>query len=896
MKKLTTSDWLEELTCSKHGLSKAFQNIVLQDKEKAFNLPGDPIQYPPELSWKTNHLVLNLDVDLDKKMVKGSVTHDILILKDDISTFFFDSIGNEIQNVTLLNGTEKSLDFFITDEGLTVMTDKPLKKGKKIKLKIEYERSNPPAGLYFISPDKKHPNKPKQLWSQNQDEDAKFWIPCHDHPHVKFTYEGIFTVKQGLLALSNGLLVEKKEQAKKTIYHWRMDQPLPTYLITLVVGTFTRLELEKYGNTVVDFYVTPGREDEGKRSFERTTEMIKTFSKKLGVDFPYPRYTQVAVTDFIFGGMENTTATTQTDRTLHDERAAIDFKSDGLVSHELAHQWFGDFLTCKQWSHAWLNESFATYMSAIWTEASEGEDEFLYEVYQDQESYFAEDKTYRRPIVHNRFEMPIDLFDRHLYPGGACRLHMLRRLLGEKDWWKALQVYLTRNAHGVVETVDLQRAIEEVTGDSLDWFFDQWIFKAGYPEIKAKHVYDPENKVSHIQIKQAQKITDLTPLFYHPIIVSIVDKKGKENRFTIRMKEPIYNLYVPMDQPPQDVRIDPDYSLIMSLDLEKPEEMFIYQLQNDANIIGRIRAAQALAKKGTPKGLQALKKALLDDGQFWGVQAEIAKALGSLGTDHALEILAEATTLKHPKARRAVFEALAKFSGQKMFDIIKPHAEKGDESYFVEGAMGLALASSKVQDSFPLVKNFVTKPSWNEIIARMTLNGIPKLFEVEDLQDDIINLVIQQTEYGHDAFKRATAVSVLAKIYPKAKPHHRSKILSVLSDLLQDKEFYVKVAAIQAVKSIKEPRFIPTLKKLASIEVEGRIVRGAKKAVHAIQQGLSKPEELQKLRTMIEELQQENRKLLSRIEKLEASSRTTKSGEKPSKTEKEATKKSRSKK
>ncbi len=887
---------LEELSCSKHGLSRLFRSFTVQEKEKAFNLPGDPIQYPPELSWKTTHLILNLNVDLDQKKVEGWVIHEILILKDEVTTFFLDSIGNDIKKVTVLNGTENPLEFFTTDEGLTVMSNIPLKKGKKIKLKIEYSRTNPPAGLYFISPDETHPNKPLQLWSQNQDEDAKFWIPCHDHPHVKFTYEGTFTVKKGLLALSNGMLVDHKERESTTTYHWKMDDPLPTYLITLVVGTFTKIELEKYKDTIVDFHVTPGREDEGMRSFGRTTQMIKIFSEKLGVDFPYPRYTQVAVTDFIFGGMENTTATTQTDRTLHDERAAIDFKSDGLVSHELAHQWFGDFLTCKQWPHAWLNESFATYMSAIWTEVSEGENEFLYEVYQDQEAYFSEDKTYRRPIVHNRFEMPIDLFDRHLYPGGACRLHMLRRLLGENDWWKSLQVYLTKNAHGVVETVDLQRAIEEVTGDSLDWFFDQWIFKAGYPEIKAKYGHDVENKVAHVQIKQVQKITDLTPLFHHPLTVSIIDKKGKEKRFTVRMKEPAYNLYIPMDQPPQDVRIDPDYSLIMSLDFEKPEDMFIFQLKNDTNVIGRIRAAHALGKKGTSKGLQALKEALLDDSQFWGVQAEIAKALASLGTDSALEILAEATTITHPKARRAVFEALAKFSGQKMLDIVKPRAEKGDESYFVEGAMGLALASSKVREAFPLVKEFITKPSWNEIIARMTLNGIPKLFEVEELQDDIITLVIEQTEYGQDAFKRATAVSTLATIYHKAKPHHRAKILSVLSDLLQDKEFHVKVAAIQAVKNIKDPRFIPTLKKLASIEVEGRIVRGAKKAVHAIQQGLSKPEELQKLRAMVEELQEENKKLLSRIEKLEAATTTLTSGNKPAKTKKPSTKKSRTKK
>ncbi len=869
------ADFLEELNCSKYGLGKLYQGFNIKEKEKAFNLPGDPIQYPPELLWKTKHLILALEVDLDEKKVKGSVTHVIQILKDEITNIVFDSMGNQINSVILKEKNNKNLDFFTTDENLTVLLERPYKKGMEITLIIEYECNDPSAGLYFISPDAAHPHKPKHLWSQNQDEDAKYWIPCHDHPHVKFTYEGIFTVKKGLLAISNGSLINTQEEnEEKVTYHWKMEQPLPTYLITLVVGEFSKVELEPYKNTQVNFYVVPGREEEGRRSFGRTTEMIKAFSEKLGVDFPYPKYTQVAVTDFIFGGMENTTATTQTDRTLHDERAAIDFKSDGLVSHELAHQWFGDLLTCKHWSHAWLNESFATYMSAIWTEISEGKDDFLYEVYQDQQAYFSEDKRYRRPIVHNRFEMPIDIFDAHLYPGGACRLHMLRRLIGEENWWRSLNVYLTKNAHGIVETVDLQRAIEEVIGDPLDWFFDQWLFKAGYPEIKAKYSYDPDNKVIHIQLKQAQKITDLTPLFLHPITISIIDDNENERRFVIRMKEPVYNLYVPLERPPVDIRIDPDYSLLMSLDLEKPEDMFIYQLKNDQNIIGKIRAAQALAKKGTQNGLRALQESLLDDSQFWGVRAEIAKALAILGTDRSFEILSSAVSIKHPKVRRQVYEALASFHGKRIYDIVAPKAKKGDESYFVEGAMGMALCSSRTKEAFPLIKEFIEKTSWNEIIARMTLQGISKLFEVEDLQDEILDLVLRQTEYGNDAFKRATAVSTLAQIYPQAKPHHRTSILNTLSRLLEDKEFYVKISAIKAIQSIKEPRFIPTLRKMTSIEAEGRIVRGAKKTIHHIQQGLDKPEELQKLRKMVEDLQEENKKLASRIEKLEAISTT----------------------
>ena len=261
----------------------------------------------------------------------------------------------------------------------------------------------------------------------------------------------------------------------------------------MVAGPFVEIAQGNAGAAKVPvfYYVLPGREDDGERAFGNTPRMIELFEQRTGVPYPYARYSQIAVSDFIFGGMENTTATTQTDRTLHDAIAHLDFSSDPLVSHELAHQWFGDLLTCRDWAHAWLNEGFATFFEGVWREADLGYDEYLYDVFGWVSDYLEEDADrYRRPIVCNTFRDPIEIFDRHLYQKGAAVLHMLRGELGDARFWRSIRHYAERNARRNVETIDLVRAVEDATGRNLRAFFDQWIFTGGHPELEVSLAWD----------------------------------------------------------------------------------------------------------------------------------------------------------------------------------------------------------------------------------------------------------------------------------------------------------------------------------------------------------------------------------------------------------------------
>ena len=316
----------------------------------------------------------------------------------------------------------------------------------------------------------------------------------------------ICTAPRDLFVLSNGDLRERIDiGTDRARWHYALDFPHAGYLITLVCGTFSETTDRAPGTGVkVYYYVPPGREADARRSFGATPGMIDFFSERIGLPYPHQRYSQVVVNDFIFGGMENTTATTLTVEALLDERAALDHDVEGLVAHELAHQWWGNLLTCREWPEAWLNEGFATYFEYVWREHAHGRDEADAELLNDTQAYLGEAGKYQRPIVCRQYNEPIELFDSHLYDKGGRVLHMLRNTLGDDVFWRALNLYAQRHAHRSVETRDLARAVEEASGRNLDPFFDQWIGNPGHPELEGSWRWDDDLQVGRLRIEQKQ--------------------------------------------------------------------------------------------------------------------------------------------------------------------------------------------------------------------------------------------------------------------------------------------------------------------------------------------------------------------------------------------------------
>ncbi|HXK16153.1 MAG TPA: M1 family metallopeptidase, partial [Polyangiaceae bacterium] len=480
-----------------------------------FSLAGTERQYERSRPYRIEHLFVDLALDFETKSVRGRTVLDFQRVAAKATSLLVDAIGFELESVRVDDGSGLKPASFSYDGEVISLEGLP----ERGQLRIDY-KATPKRGLYFLAPDEHVKHRPVQAWTQCQDEDARHFIPCVDKPHVKMTTELSATVPAGFQVLSNGELVSAETRGKTPwTYRFKLEQPHPSYLLTLVVGHFDVVEDRpaQLGERQVpiNYLVPVGQAQAAARSLGQTPHMLEFFSERFGVPFPWQRYSQVVVSDFIFGGMENTTATTLYEHVMLDERAALDVSSCDLVAHELAHQWFGDYVTCRDWSHAWLNEGFATFCEHLEREQRLGRDEYDYGVAGDVETYLGEaGGRYQRPIVCRDYAEPIDLFDRHLYEKGGLVLHMLRRELTDAVFFEGVARYLGRHAFGIVETNDLMRAFEEVAGRSLERFFDHWVYRPGHPELSVKVSYD--DGLLSVSLKQAQK-TGEAAVFALPI-------------------------------------------------------------------------------------------------------------------------------------------------------------------------------------------------------------------------------------------------------------------------------------------------------------------------------------------------------------------------------------------
>jgi aminopeptidase N len=592
---------------------------------------------------------------------------------------------------------------------------------------------------------------------------------------------------------------------------------------------------------------------------------MRFFSDNTGVRYPYPQYAQVVAQDFIFGGMENTTATTLTELTLHDERAHLDFTSDHLVAHELAHQWFGDLVTSKTWSHSWLHEGFATYFDLLFTEHYEGEDEFYYRLLENRETYFEEhDSKYRRSIVTNVYSQPIDLFDMHLYPGSASRLHMLRRLLGEEGWWEVVNLFLKKHRDSVVETVDFARCIEEITGDNYDWFFDQWFYKPGFPVLECSCEYQEKEKTVVFHLKQTQDAEKDSVPFRFPLVIRLVDDNGGARDVAVQVEEAEHHFYIPAEQEPDMVLADPDDTILKRMRWKVDSGKLINQVRKAENVLKRIEAAAELAKVGTREAVAALEESMKQD-RFWGVSARAAKALGQVRTEESMRALIGGLRVSHPKARRAVVEALGNFKGEAAFQALQPLAAS-DPSYFVEAEAVHAVARTKAEGAFAILKSALNKESFNDVIRCRALEGFAELDD-----DEAIPILCEHSRYGKPALVRAQALRSLGTM-GKNRPDKR-EILETIGDAFQPpagpRSYRAKLAAIQALETLSREEALPLLKRVVETELDGRLVRNARLAMRKIERGRDRGEAIQKLERRLDDYSEENKKLKDRLDKLE---------------------------
>jgi aminopeptidase N len=825
---------------------------------RPFALPGDKPHYARDLTVDVRHIKLEIRIDPKRRYVGGTATHYVRGINDGVREVTFDAAEMKINRVTVGG---KAAKFDYSDPVLKVDLGRALKTGQEIQVAIKYE-AYPRRGLYFTAPDKDYPKKPLQAWTQGQDEDSRHWYPCIDFPNHQQTTEVIVTVPAGMISIGNGELKSVKKLAGGgATYHWKQDVPHVTYLLSQIVGDFDEITHVVDG-TPAQYYGPRGRKLDLERTLSRTPAMLRFFHKATGAKYPYPRYAQTFVADFIFGGMENISATTLTDTSLLDKRASLDADSDGLLAHELAHQWFGDLLTCRDWSHGWLNEGFATYFEALFTESAKGIDEFRYELYSNTQIYMGEDgNRYRRPIVHNVYHEPIDLFDRHLYEKGSLVLHMIRTVLGDALWQKAIHHYVKKHRSTNVTTPDLQRAITEATGRNIDWLFDQYVYRGGHPALKLGYEWDDASKRAKLSVQQTQ---DEKELFRLPVTVDFtVD--GKLHSFDVEVSEKAHNFLFSLPGKPDMARFDPGHNFLKSVEFKRGKDMLLYQLKHDDDVVGRIDAAKELAKLGTQEAADALKDAVLKD-KFWAVQAESARALGSMRSAIALDALLACKSVRHPKARRGVMAALGQFREERAADALIAVLRKGDASYYVEGAAAQALGQTRSARAFDVLsKVAMKKESVNDVIRSSALLGMTELKDERALP-----IAIEWTRRGKSNPVRGVATSALGKL-GLLSDRAKEQAYDRLVELLPDEWLRVRLNAVAALAELKEMKAVGELARTVDRDLDGRVIRSAREAMARLREGADKGEEIRKLREELDKLSEEHRSVKDRLDKIEAS-------------------------
>lgn len=890
---------------SSYFSTEALVNTLIRDAQgrRAFELPGAKPHYRPDRPGQVNHIALDLALDFDKKSFGGTCAITLTPVRDGLRSLVLDAVDLAIESVQI-DGAVVPHDH--DGEKLTVDVtglDTPLGVGTGVTVAIAYHVDNPRRGLYFVGPTEDYPDKPLQAWTQGEDEDSRYWFPCFDYPGQLASSELRVKVPKGMTAISNGELADQSTKGKWSTFHWKQSEIHPGYLITLAVGEFVE-ERDEWRGKPVTYYGTAEQQDGLRLTMGRTPEMLTYLSDIFGYEYPFPKYAQVAVADFIFGGMENTSATLLTDRCVLDERAAIDdYRCESLVVHELTHQWFGDLLVIKHWSQAWVKEGMATYSEVLWLEHTRSAEDAAYYRLGEARSYLAEDRgRYRRPMVTHVYREAIELYDCHIYEKGGCVYHMIRAELGDELFWRAIQYFVNTHAHGCVETIDLLRAIETTTGRNLEFLFDQYVYRGGHPDYKVSYQWDGESNLAKLTITQTQaKDDDDRPNLFDlkiPIGFGTVTEaeglsqtsgKGKKkskkktaptvtvNTMTVRVSDRQQSFYIPLPQKPDFVSFDVGNHWLKTVTLEYPLAELKAQLAHDPDVLSRINGAAAIAQKGSLEALNALAESLVND-KFWGVRVEVAKNLAGIPLDGVLDALKPGLKDEDARVRLAVVQAIAQLTTPDAYKAIEPIAKKGDASYSVEAAAlrGIGVLAKKTaaiaskpltSRALKLLKSALKERSgWNE---RVRIGAIQGLAALND-SADALKVVMGYTVAGTPQALRLVAIRTLGAISTAQETSQVDTVLNTLSQLSSEEFFLTQMAVVGALGSMETPKAIAILQGLAEATPDGRVRRRAEESVRQVQGKVKTSQGIQQLRDELDQLKQLNQTLRSRVEKLEA--------------------------
>lgn len=593
------------------------------------------------------HTQLDVRFDWNKRYLFGKATITLkahALAKDHI---WLDARGMQINTVKLLVKNDSLLlKYDYANDRLHVFLDRSYSNQEPVTLFIDYiskpdelvdvggsRAITSDKGLYFINPDGKEKEKPMQIWTQGETQSNSVWFPTIDAPNQKMTQEIKMTVENKYKTISNGIMINSKMNADGTRTDtWKQSLPHSVYLVMMAVGEFAVIK-DTWRGKEVSYYVEPAYEKVARKIFGNTPEMMTFFSNKTGVEFPWEKYSQITVRDYVSGAMENTSATIHGDFLQRDERELLDGDYQEFISHELFHQWFGDYVTCESWSNTTLNEGFATYAEYLWNEYKFGRDEADIYHQNDLNSYLRESKTKNVNLIRFQYDAREDMFDRHSYEKGGLVIHMLRKYLGDENFFAGLKYYLETNKFKNVEVHQLRLAFEEVSGEDLNWFFNQWYLDKGHPILNIDYRYEESSKMQYVTIKQEQDLNE-NPLYILPFDIDIyVNNTIQRERVVLKKQEQTFSF--PVSSVPEVVNVDAEKMLLCVRKDNHTSKEWVTLYKKGKLFQDRFDAIQALGNDYTSGSPEANVIQLALNDKNWKIRAYAIGKISTLATSES---------------------------------------------------------------------------------------------------------------------------------------------------------------------------------------------------------------------------------------------------------------------
>ncbi|MEM7228974.1 MAG: M1 family aminopeptidase [Planctomycetota bacterium] len=762
--------------------------------------------FPPDRVVDYKHMKLQMYFeDLNDRSFTATETLTVVPEGDGADSLKLNALRLDVRDVRL---DGRPVEHFHDDEILTLRFSPPLEAGTEYDIVFEYACTHPTDGMFFTPSSDSAPDYTAEVHTQGQTESNRNWFIAHDFPNEQMTTELIVNVPDRFAVSANGRLMSNLANDGRAIWHYLQDKPHVSYLVSLVIGEFDIVDLP-HDSVPMKVWVPKGLAHQVMPTYGNTAPMIDLFERRLGVAYPYDRYDQLVVKNFGAGGMENTTVTSMYPSAIFDDTELKENDLDGLIAHELAHQWTGDMITCKSWAHIWLNEGWATYGSALWFEERDGEDGYLDSMRRSFGVARRDVTTNELPMVSPVYGDSWEVFRRRAnpYPKGSSILHMLRCKLGEDVFWDGVHLYMNRHKFGVAETNDFRYAMEEVSGMGLEWYFEQWCFRPGTPALDIDVDYDGASRELIVTIDQTQHIDRRTPAFRFDLPIHVRTSAGDEVH-TVNVTEMNTVFRATLTSAPSMVQVDPYLHVLKTVDVTKPRAFWMTEARDGVTIVARHDAVRALRAWDMPETIALTSSIAADPNGRHTLRQTAVATLGSYGSDDARDELLKVYDegIADPRVRASVISEFGSYDLEDVADRLV-NVLKNDEGYDPRNNAINVLAKLEAEDHVDLIAATAHVPSQHDQIRDTALSALATM---EDERG--VDLAMQYAAWGHQDRPRARAISALGDL----AEHDEERIVDFLLELLDDPHTRPRRAAGSALAKIGNERALEPLQAIAT--------------------------------------------------------------------------------